>query len=300
MGGSAAESWRLSFMPGRNLCFLLVAGLAAAAADDWEKLPDGSLGQETEFHGVDGIAIPAYARKPAGPGPFPVVILAHGGRYGKAPTMGLGRSPKGPATDFIKAEWAIYSIDYRPSEGVSLPPIEYDDTVEAVKTVRKLPYADPKRVGYMGASHGAQVGARVVSRIDLSGAVLCAPAAMDLIEDKKAIRRGEKLVQILHKLIADMEKQYGLPAEEIDKDRKKYGYHSPIDDVAQVRCPLLVINGLADDNSPPSIIEIYVKKLRAAGKQVETYEPENMPHGFYFGRPEGPEFLDRPAGPWRS
>src|SRR5690242_8835872 len=201
----------------RSLCLVLLAGLATTVAapppdDNWEKLPDGSLGQETEFHGVDGLAIPAYVRKPAGDGPFPVVILAHGGRYGKGPTMGMGRSPKGPTADFIKAGWAIYSIDYRPAEGISLPPIEYDDTVEAVKAVRKLPYADPKRIGYMGGSHGAQVGSRVVSRIDLSGAVLCAPAAMDLIEDKKAIQRGEKLVQILSKLIGDMEKQYGATA----------------------------------------------------------------------------------------
>ena len=110
----------------------------------------------------------------------------------------------------------------------------------------------------------------MVSRVDLNGAVLCAPAAMDLIEDKKAIQRGEKLVQILSKLIADMEKQYGASAEEIDKDRKKYGYHSPLDEVAEVRCPILIVNGLADDNSPPSIIDIYVKKLRAAGKQVDS------------------------------
>src|SRR5581483_3463981 len=281
----------------RSFCLVLVAGLATAVAvpppdDNWEKLPDGSFGQETEFHGVDGIAIPSYVRKPDGPGPFPVIILAHGGRYGKAPTMGMGRSPKGPAADFIKARWAVYSIDYRPAETISLPAIEYDDTVEAVKAVKKLPFVDPRRVGYMGGSHGARVGARVVARIDLSGAVLCATAAMDLIEDKKAIERGEKLVQILSKLIGDMEKQYGASAEEIDKDRKKFGYHSPIDDAAQVRCPLLIVNGLADDNSPPSIIRIYVRALRVAGKQVETYEPPNMPHGFYFGRPEGPEYLE--------
>jgi hypothetical protein len=32
-----------------------------------------------------------------------------------------------------------------------------------------------------------------------------------------------------------------------------------------------------------------VGQLRAAGKQVTTYEPDNGPHGFYFGRPELPE-----------
>jgi hypothetical protein len=37
---------------------LLFAG--AARGEDWDRLPDGSLGRETEFHGVDGVAIPAY------------------------------------------------------------------------------------------------------------------------------------------------------------------------------------------------------------------------------------------------
>jgi dipeptidyl aminopeptidase/acylaminoacyl peptidase len=265
--------------------------LAQAAPDTaWETFPDGSSGQETEFQGVGGVAIPAYVRKPAGPGPFPVVVLAHGGRYGKAPTVGLGRSPKAPAAVFIKEGWAVYSIDYRPAEQIAIVPIEFDDTVEAIKTVRKLPFVDPRRVGYMGGSHGAQVGARVVSRVDLAGAILCAPAAMDLIEDKKAIQRGEKLVQILHKMIADLEKQYGDTAEEIERDPKKYGYSSPLTEASGVRCPILIVNGRADDNSPVSVIDVYVKKLRAAGKQVEEYLPDNGPHGFYFGRPEGPEY----------
>lgn len=272
---------------------VLAAGASLAWADEaWESLPDGSQGLITEYQGVGGVAIAAYIRKPAGNGPFPVVILGHGGPDGKQPTYGMGRSPKDPTAAFVKAGWVVYSIDYRHADKVGIHPIEYDDTVEAVKAVRKLPYVDAKRVGYMGGSHGAQVGARLVSRADLSGAVLCAPAAMDLVETKKAIDRGEKLVAILTRLIGDMEKEYGASAEEIDKDRAKYHYASPIDEVAKVRCPLLLINGKADDNSPVSIVDLYVKRLRAAGKQVETYEPDGMPHGFYFGRPEGPEYQE--------
>lgn len=47
--------------------------------DGWEKLPDGTLGRETEFHGVDDLAITAYVRKPAGPGPFLAIVWMHGG-----------------------------------------------------------------------------------------------------------------------------------------------------------------------------------------------------------------------------
>ena len=67
--------------------------------------------------------------------------------------------------------------------------------------------------------------------VDLSGAVLSAPAAMDLVEDKTDI-------------------------------------------IDQVRCPSLIVNGMNDDNSPPSIIDIYVKALRRAGKHVETHMSE--------------------------
>lgn len=274
------------------LAVFLLAGFARgtpAAEENWERLPDGSMGQMTEFRGVGGLAIPAYIRKPAGAGPFPVVLMLHGGRYGQAATYGMGRSMGFPVADFLKAGWAVYSIDYRPSERLAIESIEFDDTVEAVKTVRKMPFIDPARVGLMGGSHGAQVGSRVISRVALAGAVLCAPAALDLIEVKKAAGRGEPVVQILKRMVADMEVQRGAKAEEIEKDPAKFGYNSAMTEAAQVRCPILIINGRNDDNSPPSIIEAYVKKLRAAGKQVETYLPENGPHGFYFGRPDIPE-----------
>ena len=262
---------------------------SAELSGNWEELPDGSLGQETEFQGVGGIVIPAYVRKPKGDGPFPVIVLLHGGRYGKAATVGLGRSTQPPVGDFLQAGWVIYSIDYRPSEEIAIVPIEFDDSVEAVNAVRKLPFVDPNRVGLVGGSHGAQVSSRLVSRVDVAGAVLCAPAAIDLIEVKKAAERGEPVVPILNRMIATMETERGAQAEEIEKDPAKYGYSSALTEVAGVRAPILIVNGRNDDNSPTTVIDAYVAKLRAAGKQVETYLPENGPHGFYFGHPDIPE-----------
>jgi endo-1,4-beta-xylanase len=274
--------------------FLLAgtAGAIAGPADEWERLPDGSAGKVTEFRGAGGMVIPAYLRKPNGPGPFPVVVMLHGGKQSKEATVGLGRSSKSPTQDFINAGWAVYAIDYRPQPRIVIDPREIDDCVEALKAVRQLPSIDPRRVGLHGASHGANLTSRLIARADVRGAVLCAPAAMDLIEVKKAFGRGEKLVPILKKLVEDMEKQHGGRAEDIENDPKKYGYSSAMTEVAQVKCPILIINGKNDDNSPTSIIDRYVKKLRDAGKQVETYLPENGPHGFYFGRPDIPEWKE--------
>lgn len=271
------------------LLLAATASFARAADGDWEQLGDGSTGQVTEFQGAGEVMIPAYIRKPDGPGPFPVVVLLHGGKYGKGATYGLGRMMQAPVADFLKNGWAVYSIDYRPQEKIMLDPIETDDSIEAVKAVRKLPFIDPNRVGLMGGSHGANVASKMISRIDTQGAILCAPAAIDLIEVKKAVGRGEPVVQILKRLIGDMEKKYGAPAEEIEKDPAKFGYSSAFTQAANVRCPVLLINGRNDDNSPTSVVDAYVTKLRAAGKQVDTYQPENGPHGFYWGHPLIPE-----------
>jgi len=264
------------------------------SADGWEHLPDGSLGRETEFHGVDGIPIAAYIRKPAGPGPFPAIVWGHGGHDSKQATFNMGRSQHGPFEDWVQQGWVIYSVDYRHADKIEIYPIEFDDTVKGVEAARALPFVDPKRVGYSGQSHGAQVGTRVVSRVDLSGAVIMAPAAMDFIEIKKAMQAGVKLVPVLSRILADQEQQYGAPMEEIAKNPAKYGYTSGITEAAQVRCPLLIENARDDDNSPPSVIEAWVKALRAAGKQVETYQPDHGGHGVYFrDLPESKEAVRR-------
>ncbi len=258
------------------------ANAPAVGQDGWEHLPDGSSGKAAEFRGVGGTPITAYIRKPAGSGPFPVIVWMHGGRDSRQATIAMGRSQRSPFEDVVKQGWAIYSADYRHEEKIGIYPIEFEDTVKAVETARALPFVDPRRVGYMGQSHGAQVGTRVISRVDLSGAVIMAPAAMDFIEIKRAMKAGVKLVPILSTMLADLERQYGAPMEEIAKNPAKYGYSSGITEAGRVRCPVLVENARDDDNSPPSVVDAWIKALRAAGKQVERYEPDHGGHGFYF------------------
>jgi len=274
---------------------LPAAALPTSADAQWEVLPDRSQGRAAEFRGADGTPIAAYIRKPPGNGPFPVIVWMHGGRDSRQATIGTGRSQKTPAVDLIKAGWAIYAADYRHAEKIGIVPIEFDDTVKAVEAARALPFADPKRIAYFGQSHGAQVGTRVVSRVELGGAVLCAPAAMDFIEIKKAIKTGAKLKEILSRILADLEQQYGAPMEEIAVNPAKYHYTSGITEAAQVRCPILIVNGRDDDNSPPAVIAAYVAALQAAAKPVETYEPAHGPHGFYTGHPDIPETQEAAA-----
>ncbi len=270
------------------------AGVRPLAGSRDEAFPDGSTGRVSEFRGCEGTYLPAYVRKPKGDGPFPVVVTLHGGGVSKQATYGFKQTTPAPA--FLAAGWAIVSIDYRPTNvpltvptGAivfpALPPIEWNDTVAAIEAVRRLPYIDGQRIAVIGGSHGGYVMARVASRADLRCAILCAPAILDLIELSKSIEQKADVVQVIRNKVAEGEQKYGAPMAVIAKHPAQYGYESPLTEAAQVRCPILLINGRNDRASPVSVVQAYADRLNAVGKGAETYFPENGPHGFYFGNP---------------
>ena len=267
----------------------VVQPIASLGDEDqaWEQFPDGSVGRTTEFRGTNETLIAAFVRKPKGQGPFPAVVMIHGGGQSKQGTYALGRMTGAPTANFIAEGWAVYSIDFRPKS--AFDPIEWEDTVRAVEAVRQLPFIDDQQVAMIGGSHGGLVTSRVTSRCVLSCAVACAPAAIDLIEVAKARQEGFRIIPKLAALIRRMEQEYGAPLAKIMEDPGAFDHQSALTEVEKVRCPLLLISGRNDTSSPPSVMEAYARKLRAAGKQVELYLPDNGPHGFYFGRPRIPE-----------
>jgi dipeptidyl aminopeptidase/acylaminoacyl peptidase len=256
-------------------------GIRNAAGSKNESLSDGSTGRVVEFRSSDGTYLPAYIRRPSGHGPFPVIVLLHGGAANAEVTYALGRTTEPPAGDFVAAGWAVLTIDFRAKATVR--GIEWDDTKAAIDAVRQLPLIDGNRVALFGGSHGAGVISRLASRVDVRCGVLCAPAAIDLIEISKAVDRGVEVVGVLKKMIADAETRYGVKLSEVEKDPAHYGYESALTEASKVRFPIMIINGRNDTSSPTSVVQAYADRLRASGKKVETYFPEDGRHGFYFG-----------------
>ena len=174
--------------------FLLAAGVVAAsspvtraAEEPWEQMPNGVMGQPAMFDGADGVKIAGYVRKPAGAGPFPIVIILHGEAPRPGPSAArpkrsgprrwptrpcasnqLGHATHPPLPDFLAQGWAIYSIDYRTNPRYTLDPREWDDTLVAVNKARSFSFVDPKRMAMMGGSHGGHVTGRMISRTDLT------------------------------------------------------------------------------------------------------------------------------------
>jgi dipeptidyl aminopeptidase/acylaminoacyl peptidase len=285
----------------------LVATLPAtrAAEEPWEELPGGVMGRLAMFEGVGGVQIAGYVRKPAGPGPFPLVILLHGG----APTakavsadteearakaildeavrasrqMGHAQNPPIPA--FLAQRWAVYSIDYRTNPRYMLDPLEWDDTLVAINQVRSFPFVDTRRIAMLGGSHGGHVTARMASRTKLTCAVLNAPAGLDLISLSRLAEQGTPIGGN-QGLVRQFEQRAGAKMAQIKQNPEAYQYSSPLTEIDKVQCPILMVSGRNDPNAPLAVMDEYVEALRASGRQAEVYHPDNGPHGFYFGIPK--------------
>jgi dipeptidyl aminopeptidase/acylaminoacyl peptidase len=298
----ALPSWKSVVLVGGMLA---AAGSVAGASDaPWENLPNGVLGQVADFEGAGGVRVAGYVRRPAGPGPFPLVIVLHGAGPTARAVGGddpqarlkmraaealrashvLGRASNPPIPDFLAQGWAVYTIDYRPNPRYTLDPLELEDTVIAVNKARSSAFVDPNRIAMFGGSHGGHVTGRMTSRVNLACAVLCAPAGLDLIALSRQAEQGAPIGGN-QRLIRELEQRSGVKMAEIERHPEAYQYSSPFTEVANVRCPILLISGRNDINAPLAVMDAYVDKLRAAGKEAETYHPDNGPHGFYVGLP---------------
>ena len=267
-----------------------------AQGSEEENLPDGSTGRVSEYRGCEGTFIAAYLRRPKGKGPFPAVVVLHGGGVSPKGTYGMGR--ENPLTTaFVGEGWAVLSIDFRetavplarPGGAITFPalsPIEWHDAIAATEDARNLSFVDGRRIAVIAGSHGAYVMSHVVSRASIQAAVLCSPAIFDFVELSRAIDAGVPAVDPVKNKVAEAEQRYGAKMEVVAKNPDCYGYETPMTEVANVRCPILIINGRNDTSSPVAVMEVYRDKLRAAGKVVETYFPDDAPHGFYFGNPK--------------
>lgn len=297
-------SGRTSMLMTIGLITICCTGLGATDGP-WEELAGGITGRIASFEGVDGALIAGYVRKPAGEGPFPLVIILHGGGPTARPVNSesgderarlqleesirasnvLGRANKPPIPAFLAEGWAVYSIDYRTNPRYTLDPLEWDDTLIAVNRARTFSFVNPEKIAMFGGSHGAHVTARMASRVSLCCAVLCAPAGLDLIALSHLAEQGAPIGGN-QRLIREMEQRSGVKMSDIERNPGRYDYTSPLTEVAQVRCPILMISGRNDTSGPFPVMDRYVQELRAAGKAAESYHPENGPHGFYVASPK--------------
>jgi dienelactone hydrolase len=178
-----AQRWIIAVALTSPLIVLCAAPLPTAAQDRSSSAPASTqapapapaappVPYDTLFYSRDGLRLEAYFYKPAGSGPFPLVIYNHGSRAGRehveAPMSFIGRllTDAGYAVlvperrGYGKSEGPTFTDDIGPDRGprfLARLQAESEDVVAALTFATTNLPIDSKRVAIMGWSFGGIV-----------------------------------------------------------------------------------------------------------------------------------------------
>jgi dipeptidyl aminopeptidase/acylaminoacyl peptidase len=243
-----------------------------------ESFVDAELIRYPTFDEIDGKprTIPAFYYRPAGDGPFPVVIDIHGGPEGQE------RPTFSSTVQYIAAELgiAVLAPNVRGSTGYGKSYLQLDNGYKREDSVKDIgalldwietrPELDSKRVIVMGGSYGGYMvlasmvhyNDRLRAGIDYVGI----SSFVTFLENTQEYRRDLRRVE------------YG---DERDPEMRKHlEAISPLNSVSEITKPLLVIQGLNDPRVPAGESEQIVAAVRENGGTVWYLLAKDEGHGF--------------------
>jgi acetyl esterase/lipase len=206
---------------------------------------------------------------PSGSGPYPVVVLIHGGswsaRYGRIVMRGL-------VADLVRHGWAAWNIEYRRLGNGGGWPATFADVAAAIDYLPRLDAPlDLDRVSVIGHSAGGHLALWAAGREQLPAD---APGALD----------GEPPVRLERAIsqagVCDLDGAYrrwhggavhalmgGSPAQHPER----YAAGDPMR-LLPLRIPALLVHGTLDETVSVELSRSYERAARAGGGEVELVE----------------------------
>ena len=245
---------------------------------DATKLVSPALVHYPTFDKVDGKPrqIPAWVYKPAGAGPFPVLISIHGGPEAQAqPTFSASVQQWA-----VELGYAVIAPNVRGSSGYGKTYLALDNGMKREDSVKDIgalldwiatqPGLDAKRVVVIGGSYGGYMSLAMMTHyndrlrggIDIVGISNFVTFLESTAEYRRDLRRPE----------------YG--DERDPKMREFLQKVSPLASADKITKPMLVIQGKNDPRVPVTEAEQMVAKFRANGSEVWYLLGLNEGHGF--------------------
>jgi dipeptidyl aminopeptidase/acylaminoacyl peptidase len=268
--------------PGKVYLFDRKAHKLALQYQTREKLPRESLAhmQTIHYKSSDGLEIPAYLTLPKGvPGKaLPMVVFPHGGPWARD---GWGYNPY--AQFFANRGYAVLMPNFRGSTGYGKKFLNagngewgrkmQDDITWGVKYLTAQGTVDAKRVGIMGVSYGGYATlAGVAFTPDLYRAAVDSAGPVNLITLLEATPPyWEAERKVLFARMASLDTDAG---KAWLKDR------SPLTAAANIKTPLLVVQGANDPRVNRAEAEQIVIALRDRGFPVEYMLAPDEGHGY--------------------
>jgi dipeptidyl aminopeptidase/acylaminoacyl peptidase len=209
-----------------------------------------------------------------GPSAFPPLLVdLHGGPTGQA-TVGW----KPFHHYFVTRGWAVLTPDPRGSTGYGRAyrtaldgrwgELDVIDVAAGIRAAVDDGWCAPGRVAVCGGSSGGMTALLVAAHHPgLVRAAVSMYGVTDLFDLAGTTHRFES--RYLDRIVG-----------ELPRDADRYRDRSPVTQAGAIRCPLLVLQGSADQVVPPAQARALVDAVRAAGGTVEHHEYEGEGHGW--------------------
>ncbi|MFT7222152.1 MAG: dipeptidyl aminopeptidase/acylaminoacyl peptidase [Candidatus Azotimanducaceae bacterium] len=266
--------------------FVLSLGRSALASSDltrWTYSEVGGLDttkfiepELIEFKTFDDRTIPAFYYKPAGEGPFPVVISIHGGPEGQARPLFSSTYQMWLATLGV----AVLVPNVRGSSGYGREYIQLDNGFkreDSVKDVGALldwiegnEALDSNRVAVFGGSYGGYMvlasAVHYSDRLKAGVNIVGVSNFVTFLENTQSYRRDLRRVE------------YG--DERNPAMRAFLSKISPLSSTDKIKIPLFVVQGENDPRVPVTEAEQIVQALRSKDQKVWYMNALNEGHGY--------------------
>ena len=242
----------------------------------------------------DGLYTPIGLRKPEGAGPFPIVLLASGnGGEAMRWIRDAVRNRAYTMDRLVDAGYACAWLRYRTevelgyNDGGQLvrdkrqgrdmfnrAPLEYEDEIAVIDSLKTLPFVDAERVGLIGMSHGGEMVLKITSEYHgVTAAVASEPASHEFLaltpDDTVFVNQDTKLRNIEEMQMA-----------EVDKVRRRIDVDVATARISTIDTPILVMG--REDDHLQGIFRTTYELLNEAGKEVEWVSYDHDLHGYIF------------------
>jgi len=252
---------------GKALPFALASLLLSTVAARAEQRKD------IEYSNVAGVSLKLDANIPDGPGPFPTVIIVHGGGF----TGGNKQMYVTPMFEpLTRAGFTWFSIDYRLAPQYPFPAAieDVDHAIEWVKAHASEYKVDTNRIALLGESAGAHIVSYVGTQRDPRwrvAAVVSFYGPHNLIGEYEMRQRQKKEPTALEAFLGI--KTFDAQAF------KRLKKASPINHVRKGMPPYLLIHGTDDQVVEYQQSVNMCARMKQAGDSCELYSVEGAGHG---------------------
>jgi dipeptidyl aminopeptidase/acylaminoacyl peptidase len=229
----------------------------------------------------DGLEIPMLVTRPQGKGPWPAVVLVHGGPYVRGEEWGFASD-----TQFLASRgYLVLQPEFRGSRGYGDTLFRagwrqwglamQDDVTDATRWAIAQGLADPKRIAIAGASYGGYA------------------AMMGLVKEPALYRAGINWVGVTDiglmyeigwgDFMGTKWMRYGMPTliGHQTRDAERFRLTSPLQQAARITQPVLMAYGELDRRVPlPHGTKLRDALASKGNKGVEWVEYEGEGHGW--------------------